>query len=192
MIGTGKGAVRGATIYAMTNFTPVPSPLASAMVTATFGITAQARKLQNSTITAEDFIDNCEVICLDVAVSALSSMLGEVLIPIPVLGTIIGNAVGMFMYEISKTYLSATEEKLISVYRQDCERFIYQLESEYQELVIKLNNDVSQFSSILSLVFDGTENQKFEATIAAARAVGVSDNKIIKNREERDSFFESE
>ena len=136
LAGTRKGAIRGVTVYAMTNYTPVPSPLASAMVTATFGAVAQARKLQDGMISEEDFVDNCEVICLEVAVSALSSILGEVLIPVPVLGTIIGNATGMFMYEISKSYLSATEEKLISEYRQECEKHIQQFEVEYQTLSV--------------------------------------------------------
>ena len=189
LAGAGKGAVRGVTIYAMTNYMPVPSPLASAMVTATFGVVAQARKLQNGTISEEDFIDNCEVICLEVAVSALSSMLGEVLIPIPVLGTIIGNATGMFMYEISKSYLSATEKKLISEYRQECEKQIQQLEVEYQTLVAQIDKEVFLFNSLLELAFDGPENQRLEASVAVAISAGVQKEKLLKNRAERDAFF---
>lgn len=189
LVGTGIGAVRGVAIFTMTNYTPVPSPLVSAMVTATFGVAAQARKLQNGSINEEDFIENCEVICLEVAVSALSSMLGEVLIPVPVLGTIIGNATGMFMYEISKSYLSATEEKLIAGYRQECEKYIQQLEVEYQALVIQIDESVSMFNSLISLVFDGPENQRLEASIAVAISAGVQKEKLLKNRAERDAFF---
>lgn len=189
LVGTGKGAVRGAAIYTMTNYTPVPSPLASAMVTATFGITAQARKLQNGIIDEEEFLDNCEVICLEVAVSALSSMLGDILIPIPVLGTIIGNAVGMFLYEVSKNYLSATEEKLILGYRQEWEKHIQQLESDYQLLVLQINTEVAEFSSMITFVFDGSANERLEASIKVARAAGVQEDKLIKNRSERDAFF---
>jgi hypothetical protein len=189
LVGTGKGAVRGVAIFTMTNYAPVPSPLASAMVTATFGVAAQARKLQNGSINEEDFIENCEVICLEVAVSALSSMLGEVLIPVPVLGTIIGNATGMFMYEISKSYLSATEGKLIAGYRQECEKYIQQLEVEYQALVIQIDESVSMFNSLISLVFDGLENQRLEASVAVAISAGVQKEKLLKNRAERDAFF---
>ena len=189
LAGTGKGAVRGVTIYAMTNYTPVPSPLASAMVTATFGVAAQARKLQNGTIREDDFINNCEVICLEVAISALSSMLGEILIPVSVLGTIIGNATGMFMYEISKNYLSATEEKLISEYQQECEKYIHQLEVEYQTLVARIDKEVFQFNSLLELAFDGPENQRLEASVAVAISAGAQKEKLLKNRAESDAFF---
>ena len=81
------------------------------MVTATFGVAAQARKLSKGDISAEDFIDNCEIVCLDVAVSALSSMLGEVLIPVPVLGAIIGNTVGISFLSL----LSESRQKSLFV-----------------------------------------------------------------------------
>lgn len=192
LIGTGKGAIRGAAVYTMTNYTPVPSPLASAMVTATFGVAAQARKLSKGDITKEDFVDNCEVVCLDVAVSALSSMLGEVLIPIPVLGAIIGNSAGMFMYEISKTYLTSTEQKLIAKYQKDCWSFVQNLDSKYQDLICKLNDEMMQFNSLLALTFDGEMNSRFEASVALAIAVGADEDRILKNKAERDAFFSDE
>lgn len=192
LIGTGKGAIRGAAVYTMTNYTPVPSPLASAMVTATFGVAAQARKLSKGDITKEDFVDNCEVVCLDVAVSALSSMLGEVLIPIPVLGAIIGNSAGMFMYEISKTYLTSTEQKLIAKYQKDCLSFVQNLDSKYQDLICKLNDEMMQFNSLLALTFDGEMNSRFEASVALAIAVGADEDRILKNKAERDAFFSDE
>ena len=192
LVGTGRGVVRGAVVYTMTNYTPVPSPIASAMVTASFGITAQARKMGKGELSTEEFIDNCEIICLDVAISALSSILGEFIIPIPILGTIIGNTVGMFMYEISKTYLSTTEQKLIEHYQRDCEAHIAKLDSEYFNFIRKLNENLSEFSSIIVLAFDGDMNQRFETSIRLAKNVGVSEDKLLKNAAERDAFFSEE
>lgn len=192
LVATGKGAIRGAVIYSMTNYTSVPSPLANAMVTATFGVTAQARKLSKGDISQEDFIDNCEVLCLDVAVSALASLLGEVLIPIPVLGTIIGNAAGMFMYEISKNYLSSTEQKLIAKYKQDCDAFIENLDAKYREVIVKLNAEIEHFNSLLNLVFDGEMNERFKASVELALVSGADPKKVLKIRDERDAFFLSE
>ncbi len=192
LIGTGKGAVRGVAVYTMTNYTPVPSPIASAMVTASFGVTAQARKMRKGELTAGEFIDNCEVICLDVAISALSSMLGEIMIPIPILGTIIGNTVGMFMYEISKSYLTTTEQKIIDSYRRDCESYVTNLDNDYCDFVKKLNENFSKFDSIIILAFDGNMNQRFETSIQVARNVGVSENRLLKDSTERDAFFSEE
>lgn len=191
-IGIGKGAIRGAVIYTMTNYTPVPSPLTNAMVTATFGVIAQARKLSKGDIAQADFIDNCEVVCLDVAISALSSMLGEVLIPLPVLGAIIGNAAGMFMYEISKNYLTSTEQKMIAKYKQECDAFINKMDIKYKEAIVKFNTELEQFNSLLAMVFDGEMNERFKASIEIALITGADPQKVLKNQAERDAFFSGE
>lgn len=189
LVGTGKGAIRGTVVYVTSNYTPIPSAFASGMVTTTFGVIAQARKLNSGMITAEDFIGNSEAICLDMAISVICSTCGGVLIPIPVLGAIIGNAVGMLMYEISKNFLSGAEQKMISGYRNECEEFTAKLQSEHQLLVKKLNEEVKQFTANLVLILDNTGNQQFEGSIALARGVGADESKIIKNRAERDAFF---
>lgn len=66
------------------------------------------------------------------------------------------------------------------------------LEAEYQTSINKINVEVSRFTSILALVFDGTENQKFEASITLARNEGIAEEKIIKSVAERDAFFITE
>ena len=119
--GTIKGAIRGSAIYALTNFAAMPAPVASAMITATLGMAAQAYKLEKGDISGEEFIDASESMCLDVTVSALSSILGSLLIPVPILGVVIGNAAGMFMKNIAEAYLSSEEQKLIDQYYKDTE-----------------------------------------------------------------------
>ena len=68
---------------------------------------------RNGSINEVQFIENSEMLCLDASVSALSSFAGQVLIPIPVIGAVIGNAVGTMIYQIGKNSLSARENKLI-------------------------------------------------------------------------------
>ncbi|MFQ8814145.1 MAG: hypothetical protein ACLR8X_13565 [Gallintestinimicrobium sp.] len=86
----------------MTNFTATPANVASAYVTAAFGVAEQVKQLEAGSISEEDFVINCETVCLDVTVSAISSAAGQVIIPIPVLGAVIGNIAGEFVYELCK------------------------------------------------------------------------------------------
>jgi hypothetical protein len=112
-IGTLKGGIRGASVYALTNFTVTPAAVASGLVTASFGIVSQVNQLRQGKITNEEFIINSEAVCLDVSISAISSLLGQTIIPIPVLGALVGNAAGMFMYGIVKNHLLAEEQKMV-------------------------------------------------------------------------------
>lgn len=178
-IGTGKGAIRGGTIYLLTNFVSVPAPIASAMLTATFGMIAQAKKLNSGDISAEEFVDTSEVICLDVVVSAVSSMLGEIMIPIPVLGAIIGNATGMFMMSIARNCLTNKEQRLIEEYQNELAALKAQLDQESTKLIAQLEAELTRYSSLIELAFDTDVNVRFESLISRAELVGANTKRFV-------------
>lgn len=178
-IGAGKGAIRGGTVYVLTNFASVPASMSSAMVTATLGMLAQSYKLNNGDITAEEFVDASEVICLDVTMSAVSSMLGEILIPIPVLGAIIGNTVGMFMMNIARSYLSVEEQKLIEAYQKEMAELKNQLDAAYKSLIEKLETELAKYDSLAELAFDTDVNVRFESIISRAKLIGVNTGRLV-------------
>lgn len=188
-VGSGKGGVRGASIYTLTNFTATPAAVASALVTATFGITAQARLLRQGKISNEDFIINSEVVCLDVTVSAISSLMGQVIIPIPILGAVIGNASGMFMYGIAKNSLSKQEQNLIENFNRSIQQLNEHLDEQYRELIILLNQEFAKFKSILELALDLNVNMAFAGSIALAQYVGCEKEKILWDKQAVNAYF---
>ena len=187
--GTLQGGIRGGAIYAMTNFTATPAAVANALVTACFGVVAQAYQLQRGNITADDFVVNSEVLCLDVSVSAVASMLGQTLIPVPVLGAIIGNMAGMFMYQIAKDHLSEKEQALISNYQHSFAYLNKMLEEQYQELISQLKKELAKYASVLELAFDKDVNIAFDGSVALANYVGVKPEQILKNKHDIDQYF---
>ncbi len=187
--GTGTGAVRGISVYAMTNFTATPGTVASSFVSAVIGVTAQANQLRKGNISEEDFIMNSETVCLDATISAVSSLLGQTLIPIPVLGAVIGNAVGMFVYGIGKNYLSEKEMKLIEQYKKEIEEFEAKLSNEYNKFVDKIKKELAKYSSILDLAFDSDVNIAFDGSILLAEYVGVPSSKILRSKQDINNFF---
>lgn len=187
--GTLQGGIRGGFIYTMTNFTATPAAVANALVTASFGIAAQAYQLQQGDITANDFVVNSEVLCLDVSVSAVASILGQTLIPVPVLGAIIGNMTGMFMYQIAKVHLSEKEQALISNYQQTFAYLNKLLEDRYEELILRLKKELAKYASVLELAFDKDVNIAFDGSIALADYVGVATEQVLRNKHDIDQYF---
>lgn len=96
---TGKGVVRGGvtggSIYALTNVARISAPFAAGMVTATFGIAKQAIQLAEGTINTDDFIYNIQQLSVDTAVSGAGAVVGQALIPIPVIGAVVGSLVAV-------------------------------------------------------------------------------------------------
>lgn len=187
--GTAKGGIRGGMIYVMANFNMAPAAVANAMVTASFGVVAQACQLRQGYITAEDFIVNSEILCLDVSISAAAALLGQALIPLPVLGAVIGNMVGMFMYQIAKDHLSQKEQILIANYRSSFASLGEMLENRYQELIGQLKKEIAKYTSVLELAFDKDINITFSGSIALADYVGAPQEKVLRGKRDIDYYF---
>ena len=187
--GSVQGAIRGGTVYAMTNFTATPAAVANAFVTAAFGVTGQGIKFRRGEISAEEFVENSEILCLDVSISAVSAMLGQVAIPIPVLGAMIGNVAGMFMYQIAKDNLSEKEQILIQAYQESFAALNQTLDERYYKLLAMLKKEMERFSSMLELAFDPDVNIAFDGSIVLADYVGVTPKKVLRNKRDIDQYF---
>lgn len=187
--GTLKGSIRGASIYTLTNFTATPAAVASAMVTATFGIAEQAYQLKQGNVNEQRFIENTEMLCLDASVSALSSFAGQILIPVPVLGAVIGNTVGTRMYQIAKDNLSAREQKIFEEYAEAVRQLDVSLQDQYQEFVDEIGKDTKLFMELLNRAFAPDIRVAFEGSIDLAKSCGVPVDEILDSKEKIASYF---
>ena len=187
--GTLKGGIRGASIYTLTNFTATPAAVASAMVTATFGIAEQAYQLGKGNVDEQRFIENSEMLCLDASVSALSSFAGQVLIPVPVLGAVIGNTVGTMMYQIAKDNLSAREQKIFEEYAEAVHQLDVSLQDRYQKFVDEIGKDTKLFMELLDRAFVPDIHIAFEGSIDLAKACGVPVDEVLDSKEKITSYF---
>lgn len=184
-----KGGVRGSSVYALTNFCNTPAPIANAFVSAVFGIIAQANKLSSGIISPDEFFENSEILCLDVSVSALCSTVGQVLIPVPVLGSIIGNAVGMVMLDIAKTFLTEKEQQIIEKNLSELCDFKANIDESFQSFISDLDVKMKEYKSLVEMAFDEDINVRVYSSIDRARFAGVTEDLILKNKEESDAFF---
>lgn len=189
--GTVKGSVRGGTIYVLTNFTATPANVASAYVTAAFGIAAQVKALEEGKVSEEDFVINCETVCLDVTVSAIASVAGQILIPIPVLGAVIGNVAGEFLYELCKKQGDLKSRKIIEGYKTEMAQLNQQLDIQFLQVVLEVQRALERFKDLEKLAFDEDVNIAFNGSVDLAIEVGVSGNKVLKTKKDIDSFFQT-
>ena len=187
--GAGTGGIRGVAIYGMTNFTATPAAIASACVTAAIGMAAQSQKLRAGEITEDDFVNSSEVLCLDVSVSAVASLIGQTVIPIPVLGAVIGNVAGMFMYGMAKDHLSEKEQTITERFLTEMQTLDQILEFKYQKFIEFLRKEFAKYKSVLELAFDPQANIAFANSITLAELVGVSDEKILREKSNIDTYF---
>ena len=111
------------------------------------------------------------------------------MIPVPVLGAVIGNMVGMFMYQIAKDKLSAKEEELVQKYRDSIAALNKKLEERYQKLLSQLKRELEKYTSMLELAFDPDVNMAFTGSVALANYVGVAQGQILRGKSDIDNYF---
>lgn len=187
--GAGKGAIRGAVIYGLTNYTKTPAAVASALCTASFGVAEQAYRLRKGEITQDEFIKNSEILCLDVSVSALSSFLGQTLIPVPVLGAVIGNTIGTTLYQISKEVLSSEERRIIRQYYEHLNKLDKELDKRNKELINELNDGLKRYYKLLEKAFSPNYEEALYGSVALANAYGLPTDELVTSIEEIDEYF---
>lgn len=187
--GTFKGGVRGLSLYALTNFTATSAAVASSIVTASFSIAEQAHLLRKNEISEIEFIENAELVCIETAVSALSSLIGQALIPVPILGAVIGNSVGQIMYKAVSSSLSEREAKLIEGYVQSQRELDERLAAEYADLIESLDTSLANYLDLLEQAFDPDPATALLGSIELARSVGVPTEDILDSKDKTMSYF---
>ena len=184
-----KGGVRGGAVYGLSNYAATPSSVASALVTASFGVADCAHGFRNGDLTEVEFIESSEAACLDASVSALSSFVGQSLIPIPVLGALVGNAVGTTVYELGKDFYSKQESELLAHYARELEALDAEVNAEYAACLSRLRENMAVYIELLGKAFSPNVARAFSGSIELAASLNVPDDEILHTRKEIDGFF---
>ena len=187
--GSIKGSIRGGSVYLLTNYTATPACVASAYATAAFGICESLSQYRDGKIDFDSFIVNSETLSMEVSISALSSLAGQMLIPVPVLGSIIGSISGELIYGICKEICNKQEMQIIQMHREHLRKAREQYEEDYSEYIKVLNENLSMFKTIEELAFDEDVNMACINSIKLAQSVGVSEEKILKSEEDLERFL---
>lgn len=187
--GSAKGAVRGASIYVLTNFTATPAAVASSVVTASFSVVDLVHRYRVGELTEQELIKESQIACLDASVSAVSSLVGQTLIPVPVVGAVIGNTVGMVMYGAAKDVCGSRERASFEAYAAQQAHLEASLQERYARRIELLNEDMASFLGLLADAFVPDTCVALEGSIELARHLGVADAEILKDVSEIDNFF---
>lgn len=187
--GVVRGGVRGLSIYALTNVTATSAAVASSLVTAAFGIAQQANKLRRGEIDELAFLENAELVSVEAAVSGLSSLMGQALIPVPVLGAVIGNTVGMVMHSVASSSLSRREAELIERYLAEQHALDEQLATEYQELIDRLDASMAEYLTVLERAFSPDVEAALLGSVQLALHLGVAADEILDSDQKIQDYF---
>ncbi|KJU88204.1 hypothetical protein HMPREF2619_07300 [Streptococcus sp. HMSC074B11] len=189
--GAVKASISGYAIYGLTNVFKMSAPYASAFVTASYGMVDIITKLRTNEITEDEFINFITINTLDTTLATIGSCVGQTLIPVPVLGAVVGSIATSIIWEIGKGILSDREQELIQNYRENLDNHIKNLDDKYKIIFNDIIDKYHKLGRLQDYSFDLSINirLRFEYSIELAEQIGVSNSQILHNLSEIDSYF---
>ena len=190
--GAGGGAVAGGALYLLTNSTNLSAPAAGALVSGLMGVGSLLHQYHSGSIDGEQFVDTSQIVVMDAAIVGVASMTGQVLIPVPLLGALVGSVAGKLVATAIRDSLGASESELLEQLRAYEEGALSQLDQAYRAHVRRLDTYMGNLERLALAAFDDTVNTNLRlyASVEFAEAVGVPDGLILHTTDELDRFLE--
>jgi hypothetical protein len=191
--GGAKGGVSGLAIYGITNFTDTGAPLASAFVSATFGIASLTNSYRNGEISFDTFVEQGQVVCFDTGVVALGATVGQALIPIPIVGTLVGTFAAKAFLSIAKDHLGEDTKELQQRLDNEYQKVLEKLDQAYKIRVQEIVKEYERLGQLTSMAFNFEKNAQFRLGASAnlAREYGVPEERILDKISSIDNFMTS-
>ena len=186
-----KGAISGYSIYGLTNVLGISAPNASALVMATYGMIDIVLKYRTTEITQDEFMNLLTLNVMDASFATIGACIGQTMIPIPVLGSVVGSIASSLIWEIGKGILNDSEQKIIQDYKENLNDYIKILDKNYLSIYNEIIEKYKKLGKLQDYSFDLSLNTKlsFEYSIELAEKLEIEDTRILHNLSEIDSYF---
>jgi len=194
-VNTAKGAIKGGisgyAIYGLTNVCHLAAPSAGAITSGTFGLSNAIVKYRKGDVDTDGFIDLVTLNAIDATGAAIGAAIGQTVIPIPVVGALVGSIVATTALSLGKGVLNKHEIDVIKIYKERINSFVDKLDSEYQVILDELLNEYHKLGNLQRYSFDLDFNVQLRLNFSAnlANSLGVPEKDILKNEKEIDKYF---
>lgn len=184
--GAGGGAIAGSAIYLLTNNAALSAPFAGAIVSAAKGISSLMSDYRAEKITFEEFTDLGVMVCAESAIVGLATAAGQTLIPIPILGAVIGSLAGKILAEFAIGKGKDIAERM----RKDMSDYMRKIDENCQAIIRMIDREFERLGKLTEAAFDLKRNTDLVfASANLARIYGVAEKNIITNHSELDNFM---
>ncbi len=187
--GSIKGGVSSLGIYGLTKVVGISAPFASAIVSSTMGLASLYYDFKNGKISESEYGDAACSLSVEAGLIAIGSAIGQTVIPIPILGAIVGSAVSKSVLMISKHIMGEKEKAFIEKMKRDFNLLVENLNKECQAILKRIDDYYQQLGGLIEAALNPDLNKRLAGSIALCRFVGVPEEEIIHTTSELDDYM---
>ncbi|STR42109.1 Uncharacterised protein [Klebsiella michiganensis] len=177
--GAAIGGVSAGAIYTLTNYASMGAPLRQRISYRNQGVGSLTMSYQRGEIDLDEFTDLGLIVCAESAIVGAMTIAGQTLIPVPVLGALIGSISGKFLDTVAKNLDGKTSQAL----QAKMDDFNRRLNDIEQRALKRILSEFEALGELTTAAFNVENNrQLLEASITLAQAYGVDKTKLSKMR----------
>jgi hypothetical protein len=142
-------------------------------------------------ITADEFSEQGQSLCFDSGAVLLGATIGQVLIPIPIIGTLIGTFATQSLLSLSRKHLGEETERIRAILEADFKNSMLTATRAHQEIVTQILSEYSLLGGLTSMAFSFERNSlfRFDSSVKLALVHGVQEQEILKNTQDVDNYM---
>ena len=189
--GGAVGGISAAALYGLTNYADLAAPFAGGVVSSALSVASLASRFRKGELSLDEFCELGQLACLEGAAVGLATALGQALIPVPVLGGLLGAAAGRLLVSASKDVLSGHERALRDKLRGQYDDTLRNLDLASQAAMATLMARYDALGDLLIAAFDFEANAhlRFGASVNLARELAVPNEHILGSVGAIDEFI---
>ena len=126
---------------------------------------------------------------VEAGLSAIGAAIGQAVIPVPVLGAVVGTAVSKSALEICKYVLGRDENDLIAKMQYEYDELVKSLDSECMKIIGVMDNYYNQLGNYIEAALSPISAVRLYGSIELCRFLKVPENLIVHNTQELDELM---
>lgn len=185
-----KGGVSGLSIYGLTKLSGLSAPFAAAVVTSSLGAVSLAKDYYDGKISKDDFATQMYGISMEATITGIGTVFGQMLIPIPMLGAIIGATVSKSALLVSQYVLDKKESELIKKMQEEYDNVVTLLDAQEKKYIDYMDTYFSKLGGFIEAAMSKDSAARLYGSINLCHFLGVREDIIIHNISELDKFMQ--
>lgn len=129
-----RAGVTASTLFFAGSYCSSAVPAVSALLMATFGIATLIPDYINGKITQNEFIIETEMVCMDAAIILLGTVIGQLVIPTPALGALLGAIAGSIAIAIIEHFWGDELREVLRVFNEHVKSLLEHIKEFFVKL----------------------------------------------------------
>ena len=186
------GSVLGGTVYQLTSLTSLAAPFAASLVSAVVGMKTLHGRLRAGTIDERQFVDLAPFVVCEAAIVGLSVAAGQVMVPIPLLGTLVGGIAGRIAASLLRNYFDHSGADGLAARVAEHDQVNWkQIRNSLDEDIARLDKYFGDLDWLAKLAFDPAQSAciKLRTSVDIGRQLNVPEVLLVKSTNELNTLM---